>query len=223
MGRFFNMDNKFFVFMGRVGDLIILNILCLVCCIPVITIGASLTSLFYVTLKMVRNEESYLVRSFFKAFRQNFRQATIMNLIFLVMSAIIYMDIAIIGQMSGIASKVFVCMFALIGTLFAMTFLYAYPVLSKFYNTIRGTLQNAILMAIRHLPYTIIMLVIAALPVAGFFMAPSAQFQATILMLMFFVGGAVVAYLNSIFLVKIFDKYIPEETAAPADETDSNE
>ena len=209
--------------MGRVGDLIILNILCLVCCIPVITIGASLTSLFYVTLKMVRNEESYIVRSFFKAFRQNFRQATIMNIIFLVMSVILYMDITIIGQMGGITAKVFVCMFALIGTLFAMTCLYAYPILSKFYNTIRGTLQNAILMAIRHLPYTIIMLVIAALPFAGFFMAPSARFQATVLMLMFFVGGAVVAYLNSIFLVKIFDKYIPEETAAPADETISNE
>ena len=83
MGRFFNMDNKFFVFMGRIADLCMLNILCIVCCIPVITAGASLTALYYVTMKMVRNEESYIFRSFFKSFKQNFKQATVINLIML--------------------------------------------------------------------------------------------------------------------------------------------
>ena len=83
MNRIFNMDNKFFVFMGRVADLIILNLVCLVCCIPIITIGASLTALYYVTLKMVRNEESYIIKSFFKSFRENFKQSTIINVIML--------------------------------------------------------------------------------------------------------------------------------------------
>ena len=55
MDRFFNMDNKFFTFMSRVADLIILNLLCIVCCIPVVTIGPSIAAMFYVTLKMVRN------------------------------------------------------------------------------------------------------------------------------------------------------------------------
>ena len=64
MDRFFNMDNKFFTFMSRVADLIILNLLCIVCCIPVVTIGPSIAAMFYVTLKMVRNEESYIVRGF---------------------------------------------------------------------------------------------------------------------------------------------------------------
>lgn len=53
MDRFFNMDNKFFTFMSRVADLIILNLLCIVCCIPVVTIGPSIAAMFYVTLKMV--------------------------------------------------------------------------------------------------------------------------------------------------------------------------
>ena len=61
---FFNMDNKFFVFMGKVADLCMLNLLCIACCIPVVTAGASLTALYYVTLKMVRNEEAYIFRSF---------------------------------------------------------------------------------------------------------------------------------------------------------------
>ncbi len=76
MDRIFNMDNKFFTFMGKAADLILLNIIFLICCLPVVTIGASVTAMYYVTLKMVRNEESYISRSFFQSFRQNFRQAT---------------------------------------------------------------------------------------------------------------------------------------------------
>ena len=58
MDRLFNMDNKFFTVMGRVADLIMLNVVFLICCLPIVTIGASLTALHYVTLKMARNEES---------------------------------------------------------------------------------------------------------------------------------------------------------------------
>ena len=65
MNRFFNMDNKFFTFMGRIADLIILNLLCIVCCIPIVTIGPAITAMFYVTMKMVRNEEAYIVKGFF--------------------------------------------------------------------------------------------------------------------------------------------------------------
>ena len=84
MDRFFSMDNKFFTFMNKVADLCILNIVCLICCIPIVTAGASITAMFFVTMKMVKNEESYIIKSFFKSFRQNFKQATVINLIMLV-------------------------------------------------------------------------------------------------------------------------------------------
>ena len=93
MGRIFDMNNKFFSFMSEVADLCILNIICVVCCIPVITAGASITAMYYVTLKMVRNEEAYIVRSFFKSFKQNFKQATIINLIMLLIGLILYVDL----------------------------------------------------------------------------------------------------------------------------------
>ena len=60
MGRIFDMNNTFFRFMSKVADLCILNIICVICCIPVITAGASITAMYYVTLKMVRNEEAYI-------------------------------------------------------------------------------------------------------------------------------------------------------------------
>ena len=100
MDRLFNMDNKFFTVMGRVADLIMLNVVFLICCLPIVTIGASLTALHYVTLKMARNEESYIIRSFFKSFKQNFKQATIINLIMLLFGGLLYLDLNIINNMS---------------------------------------------------------------------------------------------------------------------------
>ena len=85
--------------MGKVADLFILNILCLICCIPIVTAGASITAMFYVTMKMVKNEESYIIKSFFKSFKQNFKQATVINLIMLVLAVILYVDMRIVKQM----------------------------------------------------------------------------------------------------------------------------
>ena len=186
MDRLFNMDNKFFTVMGRVADLIMLNVVFLICCLPIVTIGASLTALHYVTLKMARNEESYIIRSFFKSFKQNFKQATVINLIMLAVAAILYMD------------------------LHMMVFLYIYPVLAKFYNSIKNTFRNAFLMAIRHLPYTVLMAVITLLP-AGVFFIKSFRIQSMAIMLLCMFGFALEAFINGHFLVKIFDNYIPAD------------
>lgn len=210
MGRFFNMDNKFFTFMGRVADLVILNVLCVICCIPVITAGASITAMFYVTLKMARDEESYIVKSFFKSFKENFKQATVINIIMLLAAVMLYFDLTISRNMGGTLGKAMVFVFMVILLLYLMLFTYIYPVLAKFYNTIRNTFTNAFLMSIRHLPYTFLMIVISVLPVAVFFI-PNVQIQSTVMMLLVLLGFSTVAYINSRFLVKIFDNYIPQE------------
>ena len=74
MRSFFDLDNPFIQFLNRLTDVVILNVICLICCIPIVTIGTSITALNYVTMKMARNEEGYIVRDFFKSFRENFRQ-----------------------------------------------------------------------------------------------------------------------------------------------------
>ncbi|MFQ6819843.1 MAG: YesL family protein [Blautia sp.] len=216
MNRFFSMDNKFFVFMGKVADLCLLNLVCLACCIPIVTAGASITALYYVTLKMVRNEESYIFRSFFKSFKQNFRQATIIHLIMVAAAVLLYLDTNIVKVMGEPMSQIMSVIFAVFTLVYAMILLYLYPILAKFYNSVKNTFTNAILMAIRHLPYTIIMLIICALPLLIFFV-PSLQMQMTLILLLLLFGMAVIAYLNSFFLVKIFDKYIPENSEEDAD------
>ena len=196
--------------MSKVADLCILNIICVVCCIPVITAGASITAMYYVTLKMVRNEDAYIVRSFFKSFKQNFKQATIINLIMLLIGVVLYIDLNVSKAMQGGAGQIFQVIFMAFVLIYFILFLYVYPVLARFYNTIKNTIKNALFMAIRHLPYTVVMVLIAACPLL-LLLVKSYQIQSTLFVLFLLMGFALIAYCNSFFLVKIFDNYMPKE------------
>ena len=198
--------------MSKVADLCILNIICVVCCIPVITAGASITAMYYVTLKMVRNEEAYIVRSFFKSFKQNFKQATIINLIMLLIGVVLYVDLNVSKAMQGGAGQIFQIIFMAFVLIYFILFLYVYPVLARFYNTIKNTIKNALFMAIRHLPYTVVMVLIAVCPLL-LLLVKSYQIQSTLFVLFLLMGFALIAYCNSYFLAKIFDNNMPKEEA----------
>ena len=91
----FNMDGPVFRFLNKMADLCILNLIFLLCCLPIITIGASVTALYSVTLKMSRDQEGYIARSFFKAFKANFKQATSIWIPSLLLLFIMLADIRI--------------------------------------------------------------------------------------------------------------------------------
>lgn len=209
MGRLFDMDNKFFTFMSRVADLCILNVLCIIFCIPVITAGASITAMFYVTMKMVRNEEAYIVKGFFKSFKENFKQATVINLILIVVGVILYLDMHVAKAMPGSAGQIFHVIFVAFAIVYFVLTLYVYPVLARFYNSTGNTIKNALLMSIRHLPYTVVMVLIELCPLLLLFVK-SFRLQSTLFILFLMVGFGLIAYCNSFFLAKIFDNYMPE-------------
>lgn len=209
--------------MGRVADIIILNILFIVCCLPIVTIGASATAMYYVTLKMVRDEDSHIAGSFFKSFKENFKQATIIHIIMLIAGIILFFDLRIVTSMTGALSNVLYCFLVAFSLIYVILLLYIYPVLAKFYNTIKNTFNNAFLMSIRHLPYTLLMLVISAIPIIPFFVS-NAQLQSTAVMLIVLLGFATIAYCHSFFFRKIFDNYIPkeDEELSPLDQLEAD-
>lgn len=218
MNRIFDMNNGFFQVLSRIADLMILNIVFLVTCIPIVTIGAAWTSLYYVTLKMVRNEESYIVRSYFKSFKENFKQSTLMWLVILVLLILLFFDYRIMGVMEGTLAQVMPIGLTMVALFLAMILAYLFPLQSKFYNTIKNTCKNSLLMSLRHLPQTIIMLVItAAAALLTFLNNWTFSYGLLFWILM---GFATIALINSWFLVRIFDKYIPkdEEQTAPDEE-----
>ena len=79
--RFLELDSPLMQALNKLGDLMWLNVLTLICCIPIVTIGPSLTAMHYIALKIARNEEGYITRDFFKSFRANLRQGIIIGLI----------------------------------------------------------------------------------------------------------------------------------------------
>ena len=222
MSSFFNMDNPFFRAMSRVADLMILNIIFVVCCIPVVTIGPALTGLFYTTLKMVRNEESYIVRGFFHSFKENLKQGIIINLIMIAAGVLLFLDRQIVrSSIGGTVGNVMLVVFGAMAVFYLMVFIYIYPVLARFYNTIKNTFINSLLMSIRHLPYTFLMMIVTVLPFGILYLPQGvAAVQSILMLLMILMGFAAIAYCNSFFLVKIFDNYMPKEEEGEAPKTE---
>lgn len=212
MSNIFNVEGPVFSTLDRIADLFWLNLLFLFCCIPVITIGASTTALYYVTLKMVKNEESHITKSFFRAFKDNFRQSTVIWLIALLIGGILFADYTImsgvwidISTMPDIFRKVMLVILLIAALLVAIILRYVFPLLARFDNTIKNTIKNALLIGIRHLPYTALLLLIVAAAVAAFYFI--AAFRVAYFIIMF----SLVAFLSSYIFVKIFSYYMPEE------------
>lgn len=221
MGKIFSLDSPFVQFMNKVADIMWLNILFIICCIPVITIGASLTAMYYVTLKMVRNEESYITKSFFKSFKMNFVQATVIWLIILAAGGLLALDYAIMSGRMGVTvsngtfASVMQVLLIAVSIFYIFTVTFVFPVLSKFYNSVKNTLKNAFIMSIRHFPVTLasiaIMIVVALLII----------YVPIMLMLSIFLLFSLAAFAESFLFVKVFDTYIPKEDKE--EEEDSKE
>lgn len=211
----FSMDSPIFRALGKLADLTILNIVFLICCLPIVTIGASLTALNYVTLKMAEGEEGYIVKSFFKAFRQNFVQSTLMWLILLAVGIVFGLDFYIVNGSSDMVMKV--CRAALFFAvlIYLMVFTYLFALQARFVNRIPATFRNALLMSIAEFPRTLIMMVLIVGSGILTFLTVQTLYYGILVWILF--GFSLIAYCNGFFLKKIFAKYSPQE------ETDSEE
>lgn len=164
MGRFLDIDSPLMRVLNRVGDLLILNFLMIIVCIPVITVGAAHTAMHYVLLKMVRDREGYLIRGFFKSFKQNFKQATLLWLLMLLVIAVYVGDILIFGYSGMVFPKAVVIAVLAVAILLLMIAVYVFPLQARFENPIKNTLKNAMILAFANLPKTILMIACYALP-----------------------------------------------------------
>lgn len=216
MSGFFNIDSPIMRFLSRVCDLMILNVLCIVCCLPIVTAGASITALYTITMKMVRGEESYIFKGFFKAFKENFKQSTIIWLIMAVLGIFIFVDYQAASLLPENVRNIFRIFIGALIIFYAMILSYVFPYTARFANNIKNIFKNSLLIAILNLPWTILIVVIpAALGFATFLTTRTLVYGSMLWMLM---GFAVVAYVESMMFRKIFAKYEPpteEEISDP--------
>lgn len=205
----FSSDSLLGRFLNLAADIVILNILWLICSIPIFTIGASTTALYYSLMIRQRRDEGYVHRNFFKSFKDNFKQATVIWLVLLVIGLALFVDLRIgilLNATAGSAiGKLFIISSIILLIPYSFVLMYIFPIQAKFENSIKNNLKNAILMSIAHFGYTILLLFIAATFIL-LTLVSKAFIGIEILC-----GVSLFVYLTSNIFIMIFRKHLPDE------------
>jgi len=199
MAKLFGYDNPVWKFMGRVADVFFLTILWAVCSLPVITIGASTSALYYVALKMVKNREGYLWQSFWKAFKNNFAQATIMWGILLLVGGFLGLDLYLFYIMEGQTAVFAFWLFFVLAVLYLFAAVLVFPLQARLDAAIGKLFFMTFMVSIKNFSWVMLMFVTVVCVLAlGIFV-----FWPILL-----VGAGAAAYIHSLILVWIiFPKY----------------
>lgn len=211
MRNLFNIDSPLMHFLGKVADLMILNLLFLITCVPIFTIGASLTALHYVTLRMVSDEDSAVSRDYLRSFKQNFRQATIIWLILITFALLITYDIRLVWNGAGYVNTVMKILSIIASVALVMVILYVFAILAKFHNSVKGTIRNAVAISLSAFPRTLSMFMLVAASVALTFYTETTVRWGLLFWLTF--GFSAVAYFNSFLLKKTFGNLITDQAS----------
>lgn len=161
--KFFSADGALYKFITRFWDMVKLNFMWLICSLPVITVGVSTVAAYSVTLKMIEENEGYVVRNFFKAFKENFKQGMAIGPITILFAAVLYIDFVFAKQHIG---------FAILGVfsafMFVIALIYAYPLLARYDNKLFKTIKNSMRISMRYFGRTVFLAVLLAVEVLVF-------------------------------------------------------
>lgn len=198
MERIFNLDNPIWRFMGKIFDIMVLTVLWVVTSIPVITAGAATAALYYVGMKLAKDQEGYVVKDFFRAFRENFKQASLIWGIVLVLGVFFAGDLFWYYQFkSGIGVMVFF-MFLILTALYLMVTAYIFPLTARCRASVKRLFLMAFVMSVKNFGWTLLMLttVVCLYAVGIFVCAP----------FLIFVPG-LCAYIHGKILYIVFEQY----------------
>lgn len=206
-----NGESKAFHALNFLADLVLLNLLTVACSIPVITAGASITALYY-TMQKMRNGEAHLYKAFFKSFKDNFKQATIIWLILLVVGVMICTCALMYYQMD--MPVLLAC--TLLGLfIWGVVTSWVFPLLSRFYSTTFGALKNAVLFGTSYFLLSVCMTLVNLIPLVVFLFFPNFFIYLTPLWLLIWFSFA--AYCNTGLLK------VPYSTVTDREEEDEEE
>ena len=209
---FRNSKNVIFDILDKITDTVFLSLVFLLFSIPVFTIGASMTALYYTVNKVQRHSRGYMWQEFTGAFRRNFRQATLTWLLFLAVFAVLGGDLYYVLKVmppspaGAFLNVLFIVLLVLLVTLCG----YVFPYTARFQDTIRVTIKNCALIALLNLPATLLLLLLLA--------------GSGLLIWLFFPLAIIVpagsAYFQGEILEKVFRKYMSDEDREKEDIAD---
>lgn len=194
MQELFGVNSSFYRFMWKTMQILWLNIIWIICCIPVFTIGAANTALYYTSMKLSKNEESYITKDFFHSFRQNFRQATIIWLILMSIGLVLFINVFYYWVLYD-NTNILLVLFGILIFFYFIIFTYIFPALAKFENSIINTFHFSAIMSIRKIGWTLLLIFVE---VAVIVLSIALHF------IPFLIGAGLIAYFQSFIFEYIF-------------------
>ena len=193
--KFFSIDSAFYKFIVRLWDLIQLNFCWLLCSLPVVTVGASTVAACSVALKMAEDTEGYIVRSFFKAFKENLKGGIPLGLLAMAAVYAVYLDFQFWGATESV---LFLVMGIVAIFVFIMGLLYAFPLMARYENSFIKTLKNSYDISTRFFLQTLLTVFVVAMEIVTF------MWNTTMLLIGLVVGPSVVIYTVCAFAIRFF-------------------
>ncbi len=162
-----SIDGKIVSLLNKAGEIILLNMVFLLCCLPVITIGSALASLYYATIKSIRRERGYPVGEFLCSMKRTLKKGILLTVLSFLWLGLLTIGryYAKTGQWKLSPGAGMYDVFLLVS---ACVMIYIFPVLSRFEMKLTEICKLSFLMSIRFLPFTV--LSIAGSAAAGFLM-----------------------------------------------------
>ncbi len=203
MKSLFDLDSPLMQILTKVGDMILVNVLFLICCLPVVTIGASVAALQKVTQDIVHDAEKGLWKTFFRAFGSNFKQATAAWLIIVLFLAGLGANYLLAGMFfEGTLETILRGVLVVLGALIVCVCVYLFPLIVRYENGLRRHCYNAAMLVIIKLPKTVLLVLMTIAPVL--ILCIDVQVFVTTLVFWLIIGFAFVSYLGSTLLAPVF-------------------
>ena len=207
--KFFSLDSPIIRFLSWITDMILLNIVWIVYSLPVITLGASTAALYTVVYKMSSDPYVSIWKTFHKAFVENFKKATpLFFLLLATCASLVFLEF----QWLPVAGKTSVALYILAllpMVIFLMSASMVFPLVARFDNTLFGTLRNAFLIAMSHIPTALVMAVVHLIPVIMLFISPMVLLGGGIALI--FAGASLTACFNSYLAGRLLRPFMPKE------------
>ena len=154
MNGFFATDGPLFTFMYKAGQIVIINIICLVCCIPIVKIIPALSAMYYATVKAVRHDRGYAVKEYFRSFVHCLGKGILFGILYLTLFLLIYIDIFVVKT----DKSVYLTIYGIILSIFSIALMYLIPILSRFKLKFFEMIKLSLIMSVRHLPTTLVLI-----------------------------------------------------------------
>ena len=207
MGKIFNLDAPVIQWLGKIGQMMFTSVVWLVCCLPVVTVGAATAAMFRIMFNMKEDRDCSL-KVYFRAFRDNFKQATALWLILLACAALLAAGFYAVVLLENVTLRLMALMlFCLLFFLVYIAAIYVFPLTVYFENTVKGTALNAVAMGLSNLRQSIFAAALVLLPLV--LMLVSMQLFITLLFLLVVLGPGAICYGIVCILSPVFQRYVP--------------